>query len=114
MLRKDSGRAMKHLRRLGRAGVDAYVILEARPFRFGGGPRIMSEYAVVFPLRTAGGQRPAWIRASVVPQSVPLLLSWAVLKKLGPSWTSLAWSSGAWDEGGVDRNELETMWFPDR
>ncbi|CAE7707379.1 RE1 [Symbiodinium sp. CCMP2592] len=75
--------AQRHLRYLRARGEDVFVINEARPFRFGGGPRVMSEYAVIMPLIVLGASRLAWIRVSIVDQDVPLLLSKTALKMLG-------------------------------
>ena len=73
----------RHLRYLGARGEDVFVVDEARPFRFGGGPRVMSEFAVILPLVVRGASRIAWIRVSVVDQDVPLLLSKSALQGLG-------------------------------
>ena len=73
----------RHLRYLGARGEDVFVVHEARPFRFGGGPGVMSEFAVILPLVVRGASRIAWIRVSVVDQDVPLLLSKSALKGLG-------------------------------
>ena len=73
----------KHMRHLQRLGEDVYVVDEARPFRFGGGPRIMSTHAVIIPLNVTGATRWAHLRVSVVDQEVPLLLSKTALKELG-------------------------------
>ena len=48
---------MAHLRQ---AGVDVYVVDEARPFRFGAGPRIASLYSIVFPVHVGGGCVVPW------------------------------------------------------
>ena len=73
----------RHLRYLRNRGEDVFVIDEARPYRFGGGPRVMSEYAVIMPVVVRGASRIAWVRVSVVDQEVPLLLSKGALKSLG-------------------------------
>ncbi|CAE7351286.1 MAL3P3.6 [Symbiodinium sp. CCMP2592] len=75
--------AQRHLRYLRARGEDVFVIDEARPFRFGGGPRVMSEYAVIMPLIVYGASKLAWVRVSIVDQDVPLLLSKTALKMLG-------------------------------
>ena len=75
--------ASAHMEHLHAAGLDVYVVNEARPFRFGAGPRIMSKYSIVFPLNLPGASSVPWIRVSVVDQEVPLLMSKAALKSLG-------------------------------
>ena len=75
--------AKAHMTHLHQAGVDVYVVDEARPFRFGAGPRIASRYSIVFPLHIGGGCAVPWLRVSVVDQDVPLLLSKSALKALG-------------------------------
>ena len=72
----------KHLRDLAKKGIDAYLIDEEKPFRFGGGPKVLSSYAAIFPMSITP-QCPVWIRASVVSQRVPLLLSRPLLHQLG-------------------------------
>ena len=71
------------MRRPHRRGVATLVVDESRPFRFGGGPRVMSEYAVMFQLGLPKAKRAMRLKASVVRQQVPLLLSRAVLKNMG-------------------------------
>ena len=75
--------AKAHMEHLHRAGADVYVVDEARPFRFGAGPRIASQYSIVFPVHVGGGCAVPWLRVSVVDQDVPLLLSKNALKALG-------------------------------
>ena len=84
MLRQVAGKTwvQRHLPYLRARGEDAFVIDEAGQFRFGGGPRVMSEYAVIMPLVVRGASKVAWIRVSVVDQD-PLLLSKTSLKGLG-------------------------------
>ena len=71
---------MKHLLAL---GADAFIVPEKRPFRFGAGPRVYSSYSMVIPLAVSHTKMVPWIRVSVVPQQVPLLLSKSALKSLG-------------------------------
>ena len=71
---------MKHLHAL---GADAFIVPEKRPFRFGAGPRVYSSYSMVIPLAVDQAKTVPWIRVSVVPQQVPLLLSKSALKSLG-------------------------------
>ena len=73
----------QHVKHVHDQGLDAFVVPEKRPFRFGAGPRIYSTYSIVMPLCVEGAERTPWIRVSVVPQQVPLLLSKAALKSLG-------------------------------
>ncbi|CAE6970895.1 RE1 [Symbiodinium sp. CCMP2592] len=73
----------RHLKLLQKHGEDVHIVDEARPFRFGGGPRIMPSYAVIMPLHLAGASKTARVRVSVVDQEVPLLLSKSTLKGLG-------------------------------
>ena len=75
--------AKAHMAHLHKAGVDVYIVDEARPFRFGAGPRIASQYSVVFPVHVGGGCAVPWLRVSVVDQDIPLLLSKGALKALG-------------------------------
>ena len=75
--------AKAHMAHLHQAGVDVYVVDEARPFRFGAGPRISSQYSIVFPVQVGGACVIPWLRVSVVNQDVPLLLSKNALKALG-------------------------------
>ncbi|CAE7864835.1 Dnah1 [Symbiodinium microadriaticum] len=75
--------AQTHMKHLHQAGLDAYIVDEARPFRFGAGPRISSEYSVVFPMILKGACGIPWIRVSVVDQDVPLLLSKGAMKAIG-------------------------------
>ena len=75
--------ARAHMAHLHQAGVDVYVVDEARPFRFGAGPRIASKHSIVFPVHVGGGCAVPWLRVSVVDQDVPLLLSKGALKALG-------------------------------
>ena len=73
----------EHLRHLRRLNEDVYVIDEARPFRFGAGPRIMSMYAVIIPITLPNTSKWAHLRVSVVDQDVPLLISKGAMKQLG-------------------------------
>ncbi|CAE7294476.1 RE1 [Symbiodinium natans] len=73
----------KHMHHLHAMHEDVYIVDEARPFRFGGGPRVMSSYAAIIPLHLQGAEKAVQLRVSIVDQDVPLLLSKAVLKHLG-------------------------------
>ena len=72
-----------HIKYLHNQGEDVFIVDEKRPFRFGGGPRVYSTYAVIFPLQVSGSMKVAFVRASVVQQEVPLLMSKNALKNLG-------------------------------
>ena len=73
----------RHVALLRQRGESVFTVDEARPFRFGGGPRISSTHAVIMPIQLEGSKRAATIRVSVVDQEIPLLLSKAVLKQMG-------------------------------
>ena len=75
--------AREHMAHLHQAGVDVYIVDETRPFRFGAGPRVSSQYSIVFPVQVGGACAVPWLRVSVVNQDVPLLLSKNALKALG-------------------------------
>ena len=75
--------ARLHMRHLHEQGADAFIVPEKRPFRFGAGPRVHSSYSMVIPLVVDKAEIVPWIRVSVVPQRVPLLLSKSALKSLG-------------------------------
>ena len=72
----------RHVALLQQRGESVFTVDEARPFRFGGGPRISSTHAVIMPLQLEGSRRAATIRVSIVDQEIPLLLSKAVLKRM--------------------------------
>ena len=72
-----------HLRHLHAFREDTFIVEEARPFRFGAGPRVMSTYAVIIPVNIPGAKNWAHLRVSVVDQDVPLLISKSALKALG-------------------------------
>ena len=73
----------KHLKMLWEKGEDFYVLKERQIYRFGGGPRIASEYAALIPVNIPGSDRQAFLRVSVVKQSIPLLMSKSALQALG-------------------------------
>ena len=72
----------QHVDRMTELGIPFTVIGDEQPFKFGDGPRIISDYAVVFPILVPGCNRVALIRTSVVDQDVPMLVSSPVLKSL--------------------------------
>ena len=75
--------AKRHMRSLLRRDIPVYLVDEKRPSRFGGGPRVYSEYAMIFPIFFEETKQQVVVRASVVDQRVPLLLSRGVMEKLG-------------------------------
>ena len=77
------GWAKAHINHLHEAGLDAYIVDEMRPFRFGAGPKIASKYSVIIPLHVPQASNVPWMRVSIVDQDVPLLLSKSALKALG-------------------------------
>ena len=81
--RAGEGWAQAHIRHLHDLGLDAYIVDESRPFRFGAGPKIASKYSVVIPLHVPQASKTPWMRISIVDQDVPLLLSKSALKALG-------------------------------
>ena len=91
----------RHIRLLQQQGEDVFIVNEARPFRFGGGPRVMSDYAALIPLQLDGAKRAVTLRVSVVDQEIPLLLSKAVLKQLGMVMDL--------DRGVIDFREIQTQ-----
>ena len=91
----------RHIRLLRGRGEDIFIVNEARPFRFGGGPRILSEYAALIPVQLDGAKRSATLLISVVDQEIPLLLSKAVLKQLGMVMDL--------DKGVIDFREMQTQ-----
>lgn len=60
-----------------------YVLPERQAFRFGAGPRIWSEFAVVLPTSLGPEGTAVYLRISVVPVEVPMLVSRQVLVDLG-------------------------------
>eukprot|EP00434_Breviolum_minutum_P024369 symbB.v1.2.021520.t1/scaffold1859.1/size98302/6 len=75
--------AEKHMESMWKQGVEFLVVNEQQPFRFGPGRRIYSTFALIFPMAIQDEKKIAVVRASVVPQKVPLLLSKRVLADLG-------------------------------
>ncbi|CAE7350390.1 NLRC3, partial [Symbiodinium necroappetens] len=90
----------KHVALLRQRGESVFTVDEARPFRFGGGPRISSTHAVIMPIQLQGSRRAATIRVSVVDQEIPLLLSKTVLKQMGMVMDL--------ERGTVEFNNLQT------
>lgn len=71
------------MQELWKAGHEFYVLPERQAFRFGAGPRIWSEFAVVLPTCLGDGGKSVYIRVSVVPVDVPMLVSRQALLDLG-------------------------------
>ena len=90
----------RHMKLLVRRGHGVYVIDEAKTFRFGGSPRVASQYAVIVPLLIEGSKQPVTIRVSVVQQEVPLLIGRNALMEMG-AVMDLA-------EGEINFHKLET------
>ena len=75
--------ARQHMMRMWEKGITYLVVKEREPFRFGPGDVLHSSYALIFPLGLGEDGHVAVVRASVVTQSVPLLLSKNALWRLG-------------------------------
>ena len=75
--------ARKHMKSLIKRGLPVFIIDESRPFRFGGSPTVTSSYAMIFPIFFPDSYQQVIIRASVVNQDVPLLVSRPAMKELG-------------------------------
>ncbi|CAE7318532.1 ATJ49, partial [Symbiodinium microadriaticum] len=99
--------AKTHMRHLHEQDVDVYIVDEERPFRFGAGPRVVSTYSMVFPVHVRGAATVPWIRVSIVPEEVPLLLSKGALKALGAR-LDLATSKIELTRIGATANLVET------
>ena len=72
-----------HLQELEKRGIPYHVVPDEQPFRFGDGPRITAQYAVIFPLYIGQKKNAVLLRTSVVLEDVPLLISSKALKMLG-------------------------------
>ena len=72
-----------HVAKLEKNGLPFKYVSEREPFRFGGGPKVFSSKAVVFPLCIPGCQVPVMVRTSIVDQDVPLLISRGALQSMG-------------------------------
>ena len=88
----SSTKSQWHMKLLVRRGHGVYVIDEAKTFRFGGSPRLASQYAVIM--------QPVTIRVSVVQQEVPLFIGRNALMEMG-AVMDLA-------EGEINFRKLET------
>ena len=71
---------MKHLYKI---NCHFWIVDEAQGFRFGPGPKIDSEYAVVAPICVGEIGCRMHLKISVVPTDVPLLVSQQTLQELG-------------------------------
>ena len=72
-----------HVAKLKQRGLPYKDITEREPFRFGGGPKVFSSKALVFPLCIPGCKLPVLLRTSIVDQEVPLLISRSALQAMG-------------------------------
>lgn len=64
-------------------GIPFVITEDDQPFRFGDGPRVTASYAIVFPLYIGKDQKVILLRASVVDEDVPLLVSSKALRSRG-------------------------------
>ena len=62
-----------HMQLLEKAQIEFFLMKEREPFRFGAGPKVHSQWMMVFPIFVDG--QTVWLRSSVVEQGVPLLMS---------------------------------------
>ena len=72
-----------HVAKLKQRGLPFKYIAEREPFRFGGGPKVFSSKALVFPLCIPGCKLQVLLRTSIVDQDVPLLISRSALQAMG-------------------------------
>ena len=72
-----------HLMELAKRGIPYHVVADEQPFRFGDGPRIVAQFAVIFPIFLGQKKNAVLLRTSVVQEDVPLLISSKALKMLG-------------------------------
>ena len=75
--------AKAHMDALADAGVPSLVVEDNQPFRFGDGPRVHAICGLIFPLFLPGQGKHVFLRASIVEDDVPLLVSSKALKALG-------------------------------
>ncbi len=64
-------------------GIEYVCVEEQQGFRFGAGPKIMSTYCVVVPTCLGNDRNNVFLKISVVPVNVPLLVSRPALAALG-------------------------------
>ena len=72
-----------HVEKFKEHGLPFKYLPEREPFRFGGGPKVFSAMALVFPLCIPGCRVPVMLRTSIVDQEVPLLISRGALQAMG-------------------------------
>ena len=72
-----------HVLELKKRGLPFTFHEEREPFRFGGGPKIMSSQAIILPLFVKGCNMWVALKAGVVDRDVPLLISRGALKAVG-------------------------------
>ncbi|CAE7266163.1 HERC4 [Symbiodinium natans] len=73
----------RHLEVLDGRQAEYKIVKEREPFRFGGGPKVFSKFAVIIPLMIHGADTVPYLRVSVVAEDVPLLVSQPALRSLG-------------------------------
>jgi len=71
------------LRRLWKQQIPFYCTRESQAFRFGPGPKVLSEEAVWIPTCLQVEGATLFLRVSVVPENVPLLVSHKALTQMG-------------------------------
>ena len=96
-----------HVEKLKKSGLPFRYMSEREPFRFGGGPKIFSARAVLFPLCIPGCRVPVMLRASIVDQDVPLLISRGALQAMGVIM-NLVDSSMRFEKLGCSTNLITT------
>ena len=95
-------------------GEGLFILGEVWPFRFGGGPRIMSSHAVVMPIHLQGALDIPRIRVSVVDQDSPEQASSQAAwdgHGLGKGGSHI---SGNADGSAAQRDQNGFMWVPDQ
>jgi len=73
----------KFMKKMWQQGIEFFCLPEEHAFHFGAGPRICSSYCVVFPSKLGTTDAKVYLRVSVVPVEVPLLVSRLALEELG-------------------------------
>ena len=71
------------LTKMDASGIPYYMCEDHQPFKFGDGPRVVSKFAVLIPVKLKDAARSFVMRISAVKEDVPLLLSAQVLRQLG-------------------------------
>lgn len=73
----------RHVEVLADRGLPFIVVPDSQPFRFGDGPKVRAREAIIFPIYVGQCDHAVLIRASIVMEDVPLLMSSSVLKAMG-------------------------------